>query len=489
MLKVEKLNENQKTKNKKVQTKNKGITLIALVITIIVILILAGVSINTLFGDNGLLTKAQDAVNANTRAGIKDQIVTEVFASYNNKGEIDKSQLNNNLKAHIPGIMHDGNSLEESPITTLPANVEKDGYKFTIESDGTVTDILVGGNSNTPEVNDKPTIPTGYTVSTDQGEDSVAEGLVISDNNGNEFVWIEVPKTKEVYEKTGLGITDFDKNYENIYNDLKAYSSSYGTPDDTFYDGCGFNDSTEYNKAKNKMLKSVYENGGFWIGRYEAGIEGSIETDTSGEEKTAKPRTTHEDITDSSPKAVSKPNKYPYNYVYCSEAQKLASEMPTSGELTSSLMFGVQWNLVCKFLENTLEPTDINSNSGKWGNYNDVSFSLDRGKYSTNKGSTWTEYTEDSGEYVKEHIKQGGSGNTKSVLLTTGASDRNCKLNIYDLAGNEYEWTLEKSDDPDFPCRRRGGSYSETGGCSASIDLNFGTFNNDNDISFRVTLY
>ena len=41
MLKVEKLEENQKTKNKKVQTKNKGITLIALVITIIVILILA----------------------------------------------------------------------------------------------------------------------------------------------------------------------------------------------------------------------------------------------------------------------------------------------------------------------------------------------------------------------------------------------------------------------------------------------------------------
>ena len=61
MLKVEKLNENQKMKNKKVQTKNKGITLIALVITIIVILILAGVSINTLFGDNGLLTKADEA--------------------------------------------------------------------------------------------------------------------------------------------------------------------------------------------------------------------------------------------------------------------------------------------------------------------------------------------------------------------------------------------------------------------------------------------
>ena len=48
--------------------KNGGITLIALVITIIVLLILAGVSIALLTGENGILTKAGDA-KEETRAG------------------------------------------------------------------------------------------------------------------------------------------------------------------------------------------------------------------------------------------------------------------------------------------------------------------------------------------------------------------------------------------------------------------------------------
>ncbi len=55
----------------------KGITLIALVITIIVLLILAGVSIAMLTGDNGLLNKSQQAVRDNALAGAKDTISTE----------------------------------------------------------------------------------------------------------------------------------------------------------------------------------------------------------------------------------------------------------------------------------------------------------------------------------------------------------------------------------------------------------------------------
>ena len=58
-----------------------GITLIALVITIIVLLILAGVSIAMLTGENGLLTKSQTAVMDNAIAGAKDEISTEVQAA------------------------------------------------------------------------------------------------------------------------------------------------------------------------------------------------------------------------------------------------------------------------------------------------------------------------------------------------------------------------------------------------------------------------
>lgn len=52
----------------------KGITLIALVITIIVLLILAGVSIAMLTGDNGLLTKSRQATVDNAIAAAKDEV-------------------------------------------------------------------------------------------------------------------------------------------------------------------------------------------------------------------------------------------------------------------------------------------------------------------------------------------------------------------------------------------------------------------------------
>ena len=77
------------------------------------------------------------------------------------------------------------------------------------------------------------------------------------------------------------------------------------------------------------MLKSVYTYGGFWIGRYEAGIEGSIED-------ISKARTAHTGITiGTSPKAISQKDAIPYNWLYCSEAQALASEMTPNNNYTS----------------------------------------------------------------------------------------------------------------------------------------------------------
>ena len=152
MFKKEKTNKKKKYKN--LQTKNKGITLIALVITIIVILILAGVSINTLFGDNGLLTKADEARRANEKAGIQDRIETEVMASYGTDGKIDFDQLNNNLKARISGITHNGKSLDDNPITGLPTTVKVDGYEIEI-------------NGDTKEIAEEPFTPEQLTFNPD----------------------------------------------------------------------------------------------------------------------------------------------------------------------------------------------------------------------------------------------------------------------------------------------------------------------------------
>ena len=66
---------------------NKGITLVALVVTIVVLLILAGISITALFGDNGLIKRAQELKNTVNEAQKNDISVIEEFHSYIKEAE------------------------------------------------------------------------------------------------------------------------------------------------------------------------------------------------------------------------------------------------------------------------------------------------------------------------------------------------------------------------------------------------------------------
>ena len=110
---------------------NNGITLIALVITIIVLLILAGVSIATLTGENGILTRASDAKEETGQATAKEKVEVEVLGSYDNNGNISIEKLNENLE-NVTGLT------SELPIEFLPATVEVDGYTVIIRKDGSV---------------------------------------------------------------------------------------------------------------------------------------------------------------------------------------------------------------------------------------------------------------------------------------------------------------------------------------------------------------
>ena len=152
------------------------------------------------------------------------------------------------------------------------------------------------------------TIPKGFAPTKIAGEDSIDVGLVITDGSGNEYVWVEVPKTTEIYSTAGTNIMNFtDEEYAKIEKDLHEYTSDYRHSD--------YSDvNSDFLKQYQNMLKSVYTNGGFWIGRYEAGISDGI------------PRTEHIDIRDSD-KFVIKPNMIPYNYVTRDEAQELAKKM------------------------------------------------------------------------------------------------------------------------------------------------------------------
>ena len=200
-----------------------------------------------------------------------------------------------------------------------------------IDTDGAPGYFTKKGQKPSEDVPTEPYLPTGFTKV--EGT-SLSNGYTIQDSKGNQYVWVEVPMTDEVYPTAGLKIKDFTtEEYTAIETDLHTYTNDYrnGTSfKDEYYseEATGLT-SGEYTALKQKMLKSVYQNGGFYIGKYETGIEDKSKT--SGSSTTAP-----EEI------PVIKQNAYPYNNVTCSQAQKLANSME-SGKYTSSLMFGVQW--------------------------------------------------------------------------------------------------------------------------------------------------
>ena len=162
--------------------------------------------------------------------------------------------------------------------------------------------------------------------------------------------------------------------------------------------------------------------------------------------------------------------------------------MTPDSSKTSSLLFGIQWDLVCKFLEvrGKVPQADINSNSGEWGNYKNVDLDITsnnaKGYSTTNK--TWNKISGKKLSYNNNNNK----GNT---LLSTGASDTTKKLNIYDFAGNESEWTLEHATaNTHYPCSSRGGAFNyNTSSYQASYRGCEVTAVTGDDRSFRPALY
>ena len=323
-----------------------------------------------------------------------------------------------------------------------------------------------GGSTSVSSNETRPYLPTGFTQV--KGT-TLKNGLTIQDSTGNQYVWVEVPKTGKVYPTAGLNITEFTTDeYTAIEADLHTYTNDYrnGTSyKDEYYSEVGLTND-QYTNLKKTMLKSVYQNGGFYIGKYETGIENKPKT--SGSADTAPTET-----------PVIKQNAYPYNYVTCSQAQTLASNME-SGNYNTSLMFGVQWDLVLKYLETKgTAQADLKKDSTSWGNYSNNLWNItnENLKYAPN-GSGWTSAT--------EKAKVSNSG----ILLSTGASDDFCKQGIYDLAGNVWEWTLEYTAYSSIPCAKRGGGYGNYGSSEPAAYRYVGpTTNYDNDFGFRLSLY
>ena len=339
-------------------------------------------------------------------------------------------------------------------------------------NDNLAKTITIGiDDPSNPYSSDEPYLPTGFTRVSGT---SLENGYTVQDSKGNQYVWVEVPKTNEVYSRAGLDIKQFKTDeYTKIENDLHTYTIKYRDgryPDESYSQSATGLTSEQYTELKRKMLRSIYINGGFYIGKYETGIENTY-------------RRTGSSTTMPTETPVIKQNVYPYNYVTSSQAQTLASGLTSDLDgYTSSVPFGVQWDLTLKYLETKgATQAELKEDSTDWGNYNYNLWNITNtsSKYSTNNGSSWT------------NRAYGKKSSSSSILLSTGASDTFSKQGIYDLAGNLEEWTLAAA--PNNLRAVRGGGYY-TGGPNTSSKTAFyyvsynPTFAGSS-IGYRVALY
>jgi len=169
--------------------KNKGITLVALVVTIVVLLILAGVSINLVLGNNGIIAKAKDAETKSAEASQNDL-----------KG---MNGLVSEMEGALAGNGSTGNGNTGSGNNFVTKNTE-------------VT--YPGGNV---------WIPEGFRISKDSAS-TVQNGVVIEDKDGNQFVWVPVATLADYKRRTWYtGNGSFSDYSEALPEDERASVDAY----------------------------------------------------------------------------------------------------------------------------------------------------------------------------------------------------------------------------------------------------------------------
>ena len=424
----------------------------------------------------GLTAKGDEAIATytvkNLSSDISADLTAEATSSNQTYFEVICSLEKTTLKAQEETTLKVTVRLLKTPIDETKEDLNSD-IEVTLTAEPKQPGEEANGGSTSVSSNEtRPYLPTGFTQV--KGT-TLKNGLTIQDSTGNQYVWVEVPKAERVYKTAGLNITEFTTDeYTAIEADLHTYTNDYrnGTRwKDEYYSGVGLT-SDEYTKLKKTMLKSVYQNGGFYVGKYETGIE-------SG------PKTSGSSSTEPTETPVIKQNAYPYNFVTCKQAQTLASNME-SGNYNTSLMFGVQWDLVLKYLETKgTAQADLKTDSTSWGNYSNNLWNItnENSKYAIFNTSNYTLGDWTSGAY-------GVKGSSKEILLSTGASETFSKQGIYDLAGNVWEWTLEYTAYSSFPCANRGCYYGDNGSIGPAADrVGNSTTDYYSHIGFRLSLY
>ena len=411
-----------------------GITLIALVVTIVVLLILAGVSINAIFSENGIIKRAKDAQNK------MDQATQNDLDSIN--------ELNNWIDGKTNG-------------TTGGGTTGGDANPSTTSKISTLVGTVVDKNTKAEDAyGNKITIPKGFKVVahgtvagsatyTYSGDNipAVQDGIVIENGtDGNQFVWVPVGTIKNKNNTTStitLGRYSSFTATNGIYTPAQVASVEKCTQTvtiggnfqelSTSREGNSAEDSTAQNAtARNlkEFISTTLSNGGYYIARFEASGTAS--------------------------KITSKYNQKVLVDITQPNAAKLAREMyeevKENNELVyaSDLVNSYAWDTAIVFIQTYSGKTDYASHN--------------------------------------ESIT------TKAFTATGKNNDKYC--NIFDMSGNASEWTTEYSTNSDGsifnPCVLRGGYYDTDGGrahdCTSDRGIDY-TIISYSNLGLRPLLY
>ena len=294
--------------------KNKGITLVALVVTIVVLLILAGVSINLVLGNNGIIAKAKDAETKSAEASQNDL-----------KGM-------NGLVSEMEGALAENGS-----------NGSGSGNGNTGSENNFVTK-----NTEVTYPDGKVWIPEGFKIAKGSAS-TVQGGVVIEDKDGNQFVWVPVATIAD-YKRTAYSTNVATEETDTATNSIKININS--SISDYF---------TEALPEDEKTSVEIYK--GFYIGRYEAGDKESTGTTKA---------TFRTSSSDTSNSVTIKADQVPYNYVTRTQAVSLAEGFATKQgyKAKTKLVSSYAWDTTIAFIEKTVNNYGSSSSQG---NYSDTS--------------------------------------------------------------------------------------------------------------------
>ena len=418
--------------------KNKGVTLIALAVTIVVMLILAGVTISVLNGENGIVKQAQKAKEESKIKELKEKVRIDIAGKRveNINGELRVSVLKEILDKYFDNVPVETQITSE---TKLKAKEEYGKYEMKI-SDIDVGEITYETSYTIfKDVNgEQVPIPEGYIVSENSDENIVNKGLVISDSRGNEYVWIsctvDSSSNKLQYKRTEWGVEkDGTDNSRAIKDELtlKDIDVTYSKTDTD--NGINEEISKEIVAQINAEKESIKKYGGYYIGRYEVGKDNKT--------------------------AVIKAEQEPYVNIKWSKAYELAKGIGGGEGATTYLCSSYSWDTAINFIQNTTGKNYATSIIGFNGNWKSQ------------------EVKDSSGKVIKPV-------NT-AQRLNTGLTTALC--NIYDMGGNVGEFTTELNPGMSETVVLRGGDYNDFN--PAGYRWDDGSGNAYSSYGFRATLF